>query len=201
MIEDRQTVVKGSIVMRGKTQYSFLNKLAKSGGIVIWGSTTLAELPVNELLKNYDVSRCIYNRSIPGLTLSDAEEYLDVCVLELSPEKLIINLGEEDISRGEDVTALIEQYRWLLYRIHLALPECSLIITGVRGSGELHDKYNKALGKLADEFGCLFCPVEGGTAEEEYGLAFLSSVRLSLYDDNLNYSDIASRAVISALMH
>ncbi|WP_432650637.1 SGNH/GDSL hydrolase family protein [Huintestinicola sp.] len=187
--------------MRGKTQYSFLNKLARSGGIVIWGSTTLAELPVNELLKNYDVSRYIYNRSIPGLTLSNAEEYLDVCVLALSPEKLILNLGEEDIRKGGDVSELIEQYRWLLYRIHLALPGCALIITGVRGSGELQHKFNSALEALAREFGCLFCAVDGGDTDEEYGLSFIGSVRLSLYDDNMNYTDIASRAVVSALMH
>ncbi len=187
--------------MRGKTQYSFLNRIARKGGIVLWGSTTLAELPVNELLKNYDVSRYIYNRSISGLKLSEAEDYLDVCVFGLDPEKVIISLGEEDLKNGTEVSQLIEQYRWLLYSIHLRLPKCTLVITSARGKGGLHDSLNASLKKLAGEFGCTFCDVSDEPSDEEYGLSFINSVRIALYDDSMTYSDIASRAVITALMH
>lgn len=186
--------------MRGKTQYAFLNKIARSGGIVLWGSTTLSDLPVNELLKNYDVSRYIYNRSIPGLTLSDAESYLDVCVCDLSPERVILNLGEEDIGDTDNIAALIEQYRWILYKIHLTLPKCSLIITAVRERNDMCRKFNSELRKLALEFGCTFYAVPETGADEEYCLSFLNAVKISLYDD-MTYSDIAKRAVFSVMTH
>ena len=187
--------------MRGKTQYAFLNRIAKSGGIVVWGSTTLAELPLNELLKNYDVSGYIYNRSIPGLTLSDAENYLDACVFGLAPEKVILNLGEADITDADNISRLMEQYRWILYKIHITLPKCALIITTIREKSALHKKFNSELRKLALEFGCTFYTVPNAADEEEYGLSFINAVKISLYDEKLSYSDIAARAVFSVMTH
>lgn len=65
--------------------------------IVIFGSTYTKEFPFYELSQKYLFSNAIYNRSIKGLTLADAEEGIGSCVFEIKPSKLFLSLGEEDI--------------------------------------------------------------------------------------------------------
>ncbi|MBP1561845.1 MAG: hypothetical protein J6C96_11490 [Oscillospiraceae bacterium] len=187
--------------MKMKKQYAFLNKIARREGIVLWGSTTLDELPVSELLQRYDVSSSIYNRSISGLTIAEAESCLDMCVYGLHPGKVVINLGEEDLKVTDNVEKLIEQYRWILYKIHIAIPDCRIILTSVRGHGEAYDRFNEELKRLAIEFGCTFYNIPEVSGDEEYGTAFLDAIKLSLYDDSLNYTDIAAKAVFSCMAH
>lgn len=186
--------------MKGKMQYTFLNKLAKGNGIVLWGSTSLAEQPVNELLQGFHTSQSVYNRSIAGLRLKEAELFLEQCVLELSPSRVIINLGEEDLLDSDDVAQMIEQYRWILYKIHVSLPLCQLVVTTVPGKGEVCDRFNEELKKLAKEFGCSFYRIPVVSTEEEFLSTFLGAVKLALYDSNLGYSDIATRAVFDLMM-
>lgn len=186
--------------MKAKKQYTFLNKLAKGNGIVLWGSTSLDEQPVNELLQGFRTARNIYNRSVSGLRIADAEKYLEMCVYELSPSRIIINLGEEDVKASDNVAQMIEQYRWILYKIHVSMPKCQLVVTTVPGKGEVCDCFNEELKKLAKEFGCTFYRIPTVTAEEEFVPAFLGAVKLSLYDSDLGYSDIATRAVFDLMM-
>ena len=186
--------------MKAKIQYTFLNKLAKGNGIVLWGSTSLAEQPVNELLQGFHTSQNIYNRSISGLRLEEAETVLEQCVLELSPARVIINLGEEDLKASNDVSQMIEQYRWILYKIHVSLPQCQLVVTTVSGRGENCDCFNEELKKLAKEFGCTFYRIPAVSTEDEFLTTFLSAVKLALYDSHLGYSDIATRAVFDLMM-
>lgn len=185
--------------MRGKKQYAFLNKMAKGNGIVLLGSTSLEEQPVNELLQRFDVQKNIYNRSVSGLTIAGAEGCLEQCVYELSPSKLIVNLGEEDVKYSDDVEQMIEQYRWLLYKIHVALPNCQLILTTVYGEGVVCDSFNDELEKLAAEVGCIFYRIPQ-VPEEEYCPAFLGAIKLSLYDSSRGYSGIANRMVYDLMM-
>lgn len=186
--------------MKVKKQYAFLNKMAKGNGIVLWGSTSLDNQPINELLQRFEVSRNIYNRSVAGLTLADAEAYLEPCVYELKPSRVIINLGEEDLKCSGNVAQMMEQYRWLLYKIHVELPKCQLIVTTVPGKGETCDRFNEELRKLAEEFGCTFYRIQLVDDEEEYGAVFLGTVKLDLYDSGRGYSGIATRAVFDLMM-
>ena len=183
-----------------KKKYSFLNKLVKRNGIVLWGSTSLAEQSVNELLQSINVSQNVYNRSVSGLKLVDAEKYFEQCVYELSPSRVIINLGEEDLKDCDNVGPLVEQYRWILYKIHIALPACQLVVTTVPDKGEFSECFNEELKKLAKEFGCVFYRIPNVLTEEEFVPIFLSTVKLSLYDSSLGYSDIATKAVFDLMM-
>jgi len=186
--------------MKVKKQYTFLNKLAKGNGIVLWGSTALSHPSVNELMQNVCLSKNIYNRSVAGLSVEDAEEYLESCVSELSPSRVIINLGEEDVKNSDDVARMIEQYRWILYKIHVELANCQLVITTVRGDGDVCECFNEELRKLAREVGCTFYRIPNVSGEEEYAAAFLGAVKLSLYESGLGYSEIAERAVFDLMM-
>lgn len=186
--------------MKAKKQYTLLNKLAKGNGIVLWGSTSLDEQLINELLQDFRTSENIYNRSISGLKIEEAENYLEQCVLELSPSRVILNLGEEDVKCSDNVEEMIEQYRWILYKIHVSIPKCQLVITTVSGAGEVCDCFNEELKKLAEEVGCTFYRIPPMSETEEYCPAFLSAVKLSLYDSRLDYSGIATKAVFDLMM-
>lgn len=186
--------------MKVKKQYTFLNKMAKGDGIVLWGATSLDNQPINELLQGFDVSKSIYNRSVAGLTLADAETYLEQCVYELKPSRVIINLGEEDLKCSDNVAQMMEQYRWVLYKIHVTLPKCQIDVTTVQSKGEAYDCFNEELKKLAGEFGCTFYRIPTVQNEEEYCSAFLGAVKLSLYDSSHGYSGIATRAVFDLMM-
>lgn len=186
--------------MNADKHYMFLNKFAKGNGIVLWGSTSLDEQLVSELLQGYDTGKRVYNRSVSGLTLEEAENYLQQCVLDLSPSRVIINLGEEDLKVSNDVTKMIEQYRWILYRIHVALPECQLVVTTVPGKQDAVRSFNDKLEALAEEVGCAFYRVPNVSRLEEYVSSFLSAIRLSLYDSAMGYSGIATRLVFDKMM-
>lgn len=183
-----------------KTHYAFLNKIVKSDGIVLWGSTTLSSSLFNELLQDLDMPRRIYNRSIERMTIAEAEKYLELCVFDLKPEKVILNLGEEDLSDSANVAQLIEQYRWILYKIHITLPSCRLIITSIQNKSAAHEAFNRELEKLAAECGCTFYRIPDSTDDEEYGLLFLRTIKLSLYPDNMSNSDIASKVLLSLMV-
>lgn len=185
--------------MSDKARFCFLNKSVKRNGVVLWGSTSLDKPFVNELIQGFPMSQNVYNRSISGLNISDAEKYLEQCVYELSPSRVIINLGEEDVKNCTDVMQLTEQYRWLLYKIHVALPACQFVVTTVPGKSEVCECFNEELKKLAKEFGCIFYRIPETADEENFVPVFLNAVKLSLYDSKLGYSGIATKAVFDLM--
>ena len=59
--------------------FQYYNLITMKGEIVIYGSTFMANFPFYELIQNQLFSNAIYNRSIEGLTLADAELGLQSC--------------------------------------------------------------------------------------------------------------------------
>lgn len=58
--------------------YQTLNQVAEAAGVVLFGSTTAANLPLNELLQDFGVNCTVYNRSVEGLTIEEAESYIQL---------------------------------------------------------------------------------------------------------------------------
>ncbi len=175
--------------MMNESNFTVLNKLAKEHSIVLFGSTRASAVPLNELMQDYGLSQTIYNRSIPGLTLANAEKHLDACVFNLKPEKLILCLGEEDLKKENNVDKLIEQYRWLLYRIHTVVPETTMSVISVASSGKNAEKFNSALQKLANECGCEYLQFTPPENAEEYDLKFFRAIKSVFYSANMSYAD------------
>ena len=100
------------------------NQWVRAGGVVLFGADFFAALPVAELNSYFQVESAVYNRSVPGLSVFEAEQLLDVCVLELHPSKVFVNLGERDVTAAslETVEAAAAQLEWLLYQIHSRAP-------------------------------------------------------------------------------
>lgn len=179
--------------------YTYLNKFAQKHGIVLLGSTFAHDFPLNELAQDYSITKRIYNRSIKGLQIKDAEKYIEDCIIPLEPSKLIINLGDEDLNSNASVNELIEEYRWLMYKIHTILPDTSLIITSVDDSSENAYSFNALLKGLANEFGCDFVVTPEYSGNEEHAFAFFKGIKTILYDAGNNYSELA-KAVLDSMI-
>lgn len=108
-------------------KYHELNQIAPKGQTVCAGSSLMEFFPINEMLMNLGSTKKVYNRGMAAYTIDQYDEVLDICVLELEPSKLFINIGSNDLSLpGDTVENMIRKYRALLQRIKTALPECKI---------------------------------------------------------------------------
>ena len=112
-----------------KQIYHDLNQSALPGQIVMAGSSLMEQFPMNELLMSSGRHVIVYNRGLGGFTTEQYLEALDVCVLELKPRKVFINIGTNDIGATEGwQETLIANYREILRRIRAALLDCKIIV-------------------------------------------------------------------------
>ncbi len=110
-------------------RYADLNRTAVRGGTVLAGSSLMENFPVNEMLMSRGVMKTVYNRGLGGLTIRDYEPHLDVCILDLAPSRLFINIGSNDLNLpGDTVGNLIEGYRHLLQIVKTRLPACRITL-------------------------------------------------------------------------
>ncbi|MBR6559007.1 MAG: hypothetical protein IKT70_08375 [Clostridia bacterium] len=123
-----------------------INDLTLPGEIVIFGSTYMAGFPIYELVNKCTFENAVYNRSINGLTIEEALEIADDCVINIRPSKIFLSLGEED----EYGTDTIENYAALVSKILFGLPGCELYIIGLTGNVPHAEVFNKSLMDICD---------------------------------------------------
>lgn len=145
--------------------YAELNLTAKPGQNVVFGSTYAASLALSELAADNDIQEKVYNRSISGLKVDDAKDYISICVCDLSPMKLFINIGDEDIkSPLFDVKHFSEAYSGLVSRLEKALPQTKIYLVSVFGSGRACDELNRFIERLSEKRGHVFIDISVYTA-------------------------------------
>ena len=152
-------------------KYHELNQIAEKGETVCAGSSLMEFFPINEMLMNMGSAKKVYNRGMAAYTIDQYDEVLDICVLELQPSKLFINIGSNDLSLpGNTVENMIRKYRALLQRIKEALPECRITMLAfypcrdednapqepgrVPRTMAIVNQSNESLQELAAELGC-----------------------------------------------
>lgn len=108
-------------------RYRRLNKFVRPGQILFVGSSLMEQFPVNELLMDLQLPYTVYNRSIGGFTTTELMEVLDVCVYDLRPAHIFINIGTNDLNGPEySLSGLMERYEAILTAIKEHLPEAKL---------------------------------------------------------------------------
>ncbi|WP_298481593.1 hypothetical protein [uncultured Ruminococcus sp.] len=172
------------------SEYEALNEVAEPGGVVLFGSTEASRIPLNELTQDYGIDVPIYNRSIPGLTIEEAEHDIASCITPLRPKAILLHFGEEELlSSAKTVEDMMESYRWLLYQLHTALPKSRLILVSVNEQTPEAKRYNRALKSLAAEYGCEFTDGPSGKLDGTYALRFFHTLRSFLFDRNMTLAD------------
>lgn len=112
-------------------RYRQLNRYAQKKRIVFAGSSLAEQFPIHELAYGLPDCPVIYNRGIGGDTTGDmlCGDSMDVCIFELEPSRLFINIGSNDIGEEDyNQEKLIENYTEILARIQKRMPETEVFL-------------------------------------------------------------------------
>ena len=123
-----------------------LNDLTLKGEIVVFGSTYMANFPLYELINKYHFENAIYNRSIVGLTTSEALEIVQDCIISINPIKIFIALGEED----ENNLNVIKEYNQIVNLLQSALPKSKIYLICLQENTPYAEKFNANILSLCD---------------------------------------------------
>ena len=166
-------------------RYRKLNLTARKGQTVFAGSSLMEMFPVEQLTAEAHPDKIVYNRGIGGYVTEELLAALDVCILDLAPSKLFINIGTNDLSRAEvTIPGLMAQYDLLLTRVREALPGVKLFLLAYYPINELAapdedmrrvlsirtnarlDEANEAVKALAEKHGGVFLDLNAPLRDE-----------------------------------
>ena len=140
-------------------KYKSLNQLAESDGIVIFGGAEDVGIPLGELKQAFSLSDHIYNRSIAGLSATDAARAYDKCAKELCPETVLLHIGEADVqSFNGNEAAFEEGCRNLIGAIRAKNKRTRIVVVPLKNyeNDAVIAKLNKSLSYIADSEKCEF---------------------------------------------
>lgn len=171
-------------------EYKLLNKFAQSNKIVLVGSGIAENLYLNELIEDYDLNQRLYNRSISDLKIEDAVKYFEKCIYELKPMKILIYLGENELAdENVSVEKFSEQYKWLLYNVHVNLPSAQIYIIELRNDMEGAELYNRELRNIASEYGCILLNMNCLDGDDSMNMIFFRTIKKSFLDKNVSFAN------------
>ncbi len=147
--------MKTEIIKKIK-MYKVFNDITLKNEILIFGSTFTAGFPFYELAKKYPLSNAIYNRSIEGLTILDANKAIDDCVLSAKPSKIFYALGQDDTNTSDSLSL----YKELLNKTKKALPLSKIYIMSIPSTNESAKIFNDSLKHLCEDYGTEFIDID-----------------------------------------
>ena len=137
--------------------YVKLNDLAEQGGIVIFGSGSDKNIPTGELRQAFAVESKVYNRSFESISVKDALSVYKETVAALSPETVLLHIGETDMDFfAESPVEFDNKYRELIGYIKSQNKKCRIAIVSLRNhdSDPQIEVINKHLKYIADSEQC-----------------------------------------------
>lgn len=173
-------------------KYEQINSVVKADGIVFFGSNYLSELPLSEMLQDFNVTAPIHNRSVSHLSINDAESAIDTCILSLHPKKVFINIGDEDIEYPRfDCEEFIRKYEWFLYTLH---KKCSakLYIVSIISESPIAMKVNRLLEELASELGCQYIDAAKSLHYDQPNIKIIDIIKQYVRTQPIDFTDAMS---------
>ncbi len=171
-------------------RYRRLNRYVRPHQILFAGSSLMEQFPINELLLDRALPYVVYNRGIGGTTTSELLEHMDVCIYDLQPDYIFINIGTNDLNLPDYTEeGLISRYRAILEGIRTHLPQARLHLLAyypvnpaaaenipfmkaalqVRTNARIRSA-NEAVKRLAEETGAQFLDLNGGIRDKDGNL-------------------------------
>ncbi|MCI9227708.1 MAG: hypothetical protein HFG86_06730 [Dorea sp.] len=177
--------------------YRELNSITEAGGVVLFGSNTFAALPVGELTQAFRITEPIYNRSIRDVRIDQIESYLKVCLYDLNPRKIFVNMGDIDIlDDNVNVDNFISKYEWLLYMIHTKT-QASIYIVPVVSDSPAAFKINQRLKSLASQTGCKYVDISGVLEAKRPTLRLFEILKVHMRNHPINFADAMEVGTLS----
>lgn len=110
-------------------EYRKANETAEKGQTVFTGSSLMEMFPVEKFAEMSGCKTKVYNRGIGGYVTTQLEEVLDICVLDLKPGKVFINIGTNDLSNEEvSIAEVMSNYERILRKILREIPEVTIYL-------------------------------------------------------------------------
>lgn len=140
-----------------RKKYKILNELAEHEGIVIFGGTEDSAIPICELRQAFAIEQKMYNRSIAGLSVTDALTIYEECVAPLVPETVLLHIGDADLKLFADTpTEFDRKYSNLITHIKSQNQKCRIAIVSLQNyeKDPLIGELNMHLKYIADSEHC-----------------------------------------------
>lgn len=170
-------------------KYKELNSVTETGGILLFGSDYFSSMPLGELAHSFHLDMPIYNRSIKNIRIDNIQAYLDVCMFDLHPQKIFINIGESDIKNPDlDIDAFISKYEWLLYTIHTKA-SAEIYIVSIISRNALASRINARLKTLAEQSGCQYIDAVSALSSERPMLRVFELLKFHFRNRSLSFAD------------
>ena len=137
--------------------YVKLNDLAEQGGIVIFGCGVDKDIPTGEIRQAFAVESKVYNRSFESISVKDALRVYKETVAALSPETVLLHIGETDMDFfAESPVEFDNKYRELIGYIKSQNKKCRIAIISLRNYDydSQIEEINKHLKYIADSEQC-----------------------------------------------
>ncbi len=110
-------------------RYRQLNQTVRKGQIVFAGSSLMEMFPIEQFVAEDNLPVTVYNRGIGGFVTDELLANLDVCVLDLAPRMLFINIGTNDLSdASRPMAQIMGTYRAILEKVLHALPDVQIYL-------------------------------------------------------------------------
>ena len=178
-------------------KYRELNSITEAGGVVLFGSNTFASLPIGELTQAFRITEPIYNRSIKDIRLSQIESYLKVCLYDLNPRKIFVNMGDMDIlDENINIEEFIAKYEWLLYMIHTKT-QAEIYIVSVISENPAAGKINEQLKKLSAQTGCKYIDAVSALESKRPTLRLFELLKVHMRNHPINFADAMEVGTLS----
>jgi lysophospholipase L1-like esterase len=111
-----------------RARFSRENQTAQKGQIVFVGSSLMEIFPIEKMQQNLGLDKVIYNRGVRATTTAELLAAMDVCIFDLAPSKIFINIGTNDIGFGVPEAAFLANYDEILRQIKEKLPETQVFV-------------------------------------------------------------------------
>ncbi|MDD7390338.1 MAG: GDSL-type esterase/lipase family protein [Lachnospiraceae bacterium] len=109
--------------------YRRKNQTAEKKQILFVGSSLMEMFPIEEFVQERNLPVTVYNRGVGGYKTEDLMQVLDICVYDLAPSRIFINIGTNDLSDPDiSIAQMIANYDWILTDIQEHLPETELYL-------------------------------------------------------------------------
>lgn len=108
-------------------RFRYLNQYVQKGKIVFAGSSLMEQFPIYEFLQDFNLPYTIYNRGIGDYTIKEMLQTMDVCIYDLEPKAVFINIGTNDLNDPKcSMDELSANYEKVIQGIQSHLPETKI---------------------------------------------------------------------------
>lgn len=166
-------------------RYRKMNASVKKGSVLFAGSSLMEMFPIEQFAADDKLPVTVYNRGIGGFITDELIKVIDVCILDLEPSKLFINIGTNDLSDTRiEMSTVMKNYEYILRETIKRVPDVKIYLMAyypvnpeaateetreclkIR-SNEKIAAANEEVKKLADKLGAKYIDVNAPLKDEK----------------------------------